>query len=381
MKNFIIFFTIVLLVYGLVNYYIFIRGWQAIPKGSPIRGYYLGIFLFLALSYIVARWLEKQAFYAVSDPLMWIGAFWLAAMVYFLFAVIFLDLLRLVNHFTGFFPSFVTKDYARAKYYTAIAVLSIVTLTVLFGRMNAVHPRLKVLDLAIDKKTNPIKSLNIVAASDIHLGTLVGNSRLDSLVQKINDLDPDVVLFPGDMVDEDMGPVIKKNLGETLRKIKSRYGIYAIPGNHEFYGGIQAATAYLTEHGITMLRDSVVKLEGDVYLIGRDDRSVNQVKKRKSLRELMREVDKTRPVIMMDHQPFDLKEAEDNGVDLQISGHTHHGQLWPFNFITNRVYEVSWGYKKKGNTNYYVSSGFGGWGPPIRTGNTPEIVNFRLTFK
>ncbi|MGE5430801.1 MAG: metallophosphoesterase [Syntrophomonadaceae bacterium] len=381
MKNFIIFFSIVLLVYGLVNYYIFIRGWQAIPKDSPIRTYYLIIFLFLALSYFAARWLEKHAFYAVSDPLMWIGAFWLAAMVYFLFAVVALDLLRLANNFTGFFPSFITKDYAKAKYYTAIAVLSIVTLTVILGRINALTPRLKVLELAIPKKTNPIKSLNIVAASDIHLGTLIANSRLDSLVEKINSLDPDLVLFPGDIVDEDLGPVIKKNLGETLRKIKSRYGVYAIPGNHEFFGGIQAATQYLTEHGITMLRDSVVKLEGDIYLVGRDDRSVNQIKKRKSLQELMREVDKTKPVIMMDHQPFDLKEAEDNGVDLQISGHTHHGQLWPFNFITNRVYEVSWGYKKKGNTNYYVSSGFGGWGPPIRTGNTPEIVNFHLKFQ
>lgn len=380
MKNFIIFLGIVLLVYGLVNYYIFIRGWQAIPKGSSVRTYYLIFFLFLALSYVIGRTLEKQAFYGVSDILMWIGAFWLAAMVYFLFAVIILDLLRLVNHFTGFFPAFITKDYARAKYYTGIAVLAIVSLTVIFGRINAVMPRLKVLDLTIPKKTNPVKSLNIVAASDIHLGTLVGNSRLDSLVEKINSLDPDLVLFPGDIVDEDLGPVIKKNLGETLRKIKSRYGVYAIPGNHEFYGGIQAASQYLADHGIVVLRDSVVKLEGDIYLIGRDDRSVNQVRKRKSLEELMHEVDKTKPVIMMDHQPFDLQEAEDNGVDLQISGHTHHGQLWPFNFITNRVYEVSWGYKKKGNTHYYVSSGFGGWGPPIRTGNTPEILNFRLTF-
>ncbi|MCU7495497.1 MAG: metallophosphoesterase [Ignavibacteria bacterium] len=381
MKNFIIFFGVVLIVYGLVNYYIFMRGWQAIPKGSPIRTYYLIVFLFLALSYFAGRTLEKQAFYGLGDVLMWVGAFWLAAMVYFLLAVVVIDLFRLVNHFTGFFPSLLTRDYARTKYYTALAVISIVAVTVILGRVNAVTPRLKVLDLEIKKKTNPIKTLNIVAASDIHLGTLVGNSRLDSLVERINRLQPDVVLFPGDIVDEDLGPVIKQNLGETLRKIKSKYGIYAVPGNHEFYGGIQAATQYLTEHGIVMLRDKVVKLEGGVYLIGRDDRSVNQVKKRKPLQELMREVDRTKPVIMMDHQPFDLQEAADNGVDLQISGHTHHGQLWPFNFITNRVYELSWGYKKKQNTNYYVSSGFGGWGPPIRTGNTPEIVNFRLRFE
>ncbi|HET7152240.1 MAG TPA: metallophosphoesterase, partial [Candidatus Kapabacteria bacterium] len=103
-------------------------------------------------------------------------------------------------------------------------------------------------------------------------------------------------------------------------------------------------------------------------------------KQRKPLEELMRSVDKQRPVILMDHQPFRLEEAVQNGVDLQLSGHTHHGQLWPFNFITKRMYEVSWGYKKKENTHFYVSCGAGTWGPPIRTGNTPEIMHIRLSF-
>lgn len=94
----------------------------------------------------------------------------------------------------------------------------------------------------------------------------------------------------------------------------------------------------------------------------------------------MNGVDISHPVILMDHQAFRLEEAESNGIDLQLSGHTHHGQLWPFNFITKKVYELSWGYKKKGKTHYYVSSGVGTWGPPIRTGNRPEIVNIRLRF-
>lgn len=103
--------------------------------------------------------------------------------------------------------------------------------------------------------------------------------------------------------------------------------------------------------------------------------------KRKSLAELLSGVDRTHPVIVMDHQPFHLEEAEQNGVDLQLSGHTHHGQLWPLNYITRAVYEVSMGYKKKGNTHYYVSGGVGSWGPPIRTGNRPEIVHLVLTFE
>jgi predicted MPP superfamily phosphohydrolase len=95
----------------------------------------------------------------------------------------------------------------------------------------------------------------------------------------------------------------------------------------------------------------------------------------------MKEVDRSFPILLLDHQPFQLHEAEQQGVDLQISGHTHHGQLWPFNFITKKVYELSWGYKKKGNTHVYVSSGVGTWGPPIRLGNRPEIVNVRLSFE
>jgi predicted MPP superfamily phosphohydrolase len=95
----------------------------------------------------------------------------------------------------------------------------------------------------------------------------------------------------------------------------------------------------------------------------------------------MAEVDKSYPVILMDHQPFRLAEAEANGVDLQLSGHTHHGQLWPFNLITKKVYELSWGYKKKGSTHYYVSCGVGTWGPPIRTANRPEIINIKLQFE
>lgn len=380
MKNFIIFISLVLVVYGLINFYIFIRGWQAIPKDSSLRIYYLVIFLFLSISYIAGRALERNSISPLSSSLIWIGSFWLGMMVYFLFGVILLDILRLINHFTGLFPAILVRDWTKTKFITAIALTAIVIITVVAGRINAITPRVFTMNIKVGKKADPLKSLNIVAASDIHLGTIIGNGRLNYLVNKINSMNPDIILLPGDIVDEDLGPVIKQNLGETLKKLNSRYGVYAITGNHEFYGGVEAATRYLTDHGIEMLRDKTLKINDSFYLIGREDRTLNQVRKRKTLQELMADVDKSKPVIMMDHQPFELDEAVQSGVDLQLSGHTHHGQLWPFNFITNRVYEVSWGFKKKENTNIYVSSGFGGWGPPIRLGNRPEIVNIKLIF-
>ncbi|MGE5680919.1 MAG: metallophosphoesterase [Bacillota bacterium] len=380
MKNFIIFISLVLCVYGLINFYIFIRGWQAIPKESSFRIYYLVIFLVLSLSYILGRVLERNAVTPLSSSLIWVGSFWLGMMVYFLFGVILLDLLRAINYFIPLFPAAVIRDWERTKFLSAVVLTAIVIITVIAGRINAVTPRVLTMDLKIDKKVGPVKTLNIAAASDIHLGTIIGNGRLEYLVDKINSLNPDIILFPGDIVDEDLRPVIKQNLGETLKKLKAKYGVYAITGNHEFYGGVEAAARYLNDHGIQMLRDKTLKIDNSFYLIGREDRTLNQVRKRKTLEELMTDIDSTKPIIMMDHQPFELDDAVSHGVDLQLSGHTHHGQLWPFNFITNRVYEVSWGFKKKENTNIYVSSGFGGWGPPIRLGNRPEIVNIKLHF-
>jgi predicted MPP superfamily phosphohydrolase len=132
-----------------------------------------------------------------------------------------------------------------------------------------------------------------------------------------------------------------------------------------------------------MLRDDVVVVDGAVTLVGREDRSANWhgLRGRKPLGQLMAAVDKTRPVILLDHQPFNLEEGAAAGADLQVSGHTHHGQLWPFNYITESVYEVSRGYKQIDGMHVYVSTGFGTWGPPVRVGNRPEIVKITLHFR
>jgi predicted MPP superfamily phosphohydrolase len=158
--------------------------------------------------------------------------------------------------------------------------------------------------------------------------------------------------------------------------------VYAITGNHEYIGGVEPACKYLVEHGLVELRDNYIMIANSLYIIGREDRSIKGFtgKVRKNLVEIMKGINKNLPIILMDHQPVKLAEAAENGVDLQLSGHTHHGQLWPFSFITKKVYELSMGYKKTGDTHYYVSCGVGTWGPPIRTGNRPEIIRIDLRF-
>jgi uncharacterized protein len=159
-------------------------------------------------------------------------------------------------------------------------------------------------------------------------------------------------------------------------------GVYAVMGNHEYIGGAEPAYAYLTEHGVQVIRDSVIRIHDGFYIIGRDDREKRRFsgKPRMELADLVSMADSSKPLILMDHQPYYLQEASDLGVDLQFSGHTHHGQLWPLNFITSAIFPVSRGYARIGNLHVYVSNGIGTWGPPVRVGNRPEIVQFTITF-
>lgn len=379
--DYIIFFGTFFTVYGLTNLYIFIRGWQALQFIPQLKVFYVILFLIISLSFITGRILERFWLSILSDVLVWIGSFWLAAMLYFFLIIVIVDLFRIVNHFLPFY-SYPSQDYEKLKAMAGLITLGGVGAILLSGYINASIPRIKHLQLNIDKVC-AYDSLKIAVASDIHLGTIVGRKRFCKIVNKINEQKPDIVLLPGDIVDEDLGPVIKQNLGEALLSIKSNLGTFAITGNHEYIGGVEEACIYLLEHNIKVLRDSTAQIENCLYIVGREDRSISQFsgKKRKALGELLNMVDKSRPVILLDHQPFQLEEAVEQKIDLQLSGHTHHGQLWPFNFITRAIYEKSWGYLKKGSTQFYISSGVGTWGPPIRTSCYPEIVCLKLNFK
>jgi len=224
--------------------------------------------------------------------------------------------------------------------------------------------------------------LNIVMASDIHLGRNIGTRGLEKIVGMMNRLKPDLVLLPGDILDENVSTLPENNFSAPLQKIVAKYGVFAVTGNHEYYAGIKAAIASLRRGNVTVLEDTAVKIADAFYLIGRKDRAAMRFGEgRQSLRDITKGVDPAYPLILMDHQPFHLEESQQNGIDLQVSGHTHNGQMFPFNLITKRVYEIAWGYLRKGNTQYYVSCGVGTWGPPVRLGNVPEIVQIKVTFK
>lgn len=380
-SDFIIFLTVVLAVYFTANFYIFFRGLHAIPKDGIYRYLYSTMIIFLIVAYPAGRLLERILNKGISDAFIHIGAYYLAMMVFALLLVLIIDLVRLGNYFFHFYQNSWYQINSKVKMCSFLFVVGTVLILTSAGAWNARTVKIKKLNLQIDKKTNTLTKLNIALASDIHLGTMIQNSKLEKIVAKINGLKPDLILLAGDVFDEDITTLAEKNTASILTKLKSRYGVYAIPGNHEYFSGIDNAIAYLLQGNITVLRDSSIFLADNFYLIGRDDRTANRFdRKRKSLEELMSNVDKKYPIILMDHQPFKLEDAQKNDIDLQLSGHTHHGQFFPFNLITNIVYELSWGYKQKGKTHFYVSCGVGTWGPPVRLANRPEIVNIELQF-
>lgn len=375
---FLIFFT----VYSAVNYYIFIRGWQALQGVPSLRIIYTIIFIVAALSYILARIFDKYLPVTIYDTLTWIGSFWFAYMLYLIIFILLLDELRLANHFFNFFPSLIRENYMLVKQAAFAVVFLAATIIIFAGYINTRIINITNVDINIPKRMSNLKELRIAAASDIHLSAVNNEAFLEDVVNKINSLDPDIVLLPGDIVDDKADYLSQKNIGSALTYIKSKYGVYASTGNHEYINGGESSAEYIIKQGVKLLRDEAVLVNDQFYLIGREDSSRPGFtgKKRKTLSEIIKDINPGYPVILLDHTPFKLEEASDNKVDLQISGHTHHGQMFPINLITKLIYEVSRGYKKKNDTHYYVSSGAGTWGPPVRTGSSSEIVLISVKF-
>ena len=376
--TFLIFFSIVLIIYGSVNYYLFARGLQAFSLNQPMRRWYIAIFWTIAAMFIVGSVLERTATSVFAEWIYRIGAFWMAYMLYLFMAVVLIDLVRMLNYFFHFLPPFSQL----MRFRLGVIVFALATLVVVGGHINALWINVREIPLTIHKKVTGAQEVKILMASDIHLGALIGERREKHLLDIIKKQKTDLVLLCGDLVDGEIAPVLRKNLGGHIQEIKTPLGVYAISGNHEYIGGINKTLPYLKSINIQLLMDQTITLPNGIQLVGRKDRSAGRGSNGlKPLSELLAGVDSLKPVIVMNHQPYNLEEATGVNVDLHLSGHTHHGQLWPFNYITKRMFELSWGLMKKGTTNFYVSSGYGTWGPPVRTGNRPEVVIFNLKFE
>ena len=301
------------------------------------------------------------------------GFSYMVLFVYLLFSFFVVDIIRIFNYFIHFFPA----GMSTFRFWAMLGSVGVILISMVVGNYKFNHPKIVRLDIKSEKPLQN-KEIKIVAVSDIHLGISIDKVRLKKYVEMINAQQPDIVLFGGDVSDRSMKSVVKQHMDEELRSIQAPLGIFAINGNHEHYAESPDATAkYLIKAGITVLRDEVSLVDSSFYIVGRDDRTNHN---RKSLAKILEKCDRTIPIILLDHQPFQLEEAQQNNVDFQFSGHTHNGQFFPGMFLVKRMYELAHGFMKKGKTNYYVSSGLGLWGPQYRIGTQSELVVINLKY-
>lgn len=367
--------VIFILFYAGLNYYLGWRGWQAFGGNIPNwRAFYWGLLIILAAAYFCGQLMNRYSPGKAGDALLWIGAYWMGFFFYALLTTILVDLLRFLDGFIGFWP----KALGNSPAASAGLVLIFLALLMFYGTINSRRPVLRKyrLDIAGGGK---LQKMKVILVSDVHLGSIVGRGRLKGLVKRVNRRQPDIVFLAGDIIDGDVRPFKEQRMGAVLAKIKSRYGAFAVLGNHEYLGGqYKEMIAALEGSGIRILRDECFLLRNSVYIIGRDDKLSRS---RRKLADLMAELEASLPVIVLDHNPADIEEAAANGVDLQLSGHTHTGQIWPLNYITRSIFATDWGYLKKDGLQVIVTNGYATWGPPIRIGNRPELVEILVRFE
>ena len=258
-----------------------------------------------------------------------------------------------------------------------------------YGHEMAMEPSIVNYQVKIDKSAK-VNKLRIVQLSDIHINDMTSSDRIQHMVDKVNQLNADFIVITGDTLDRRLQPFTEKGFDKQFQQFKSKYGTYIIFGNHEYLNikeennHEQDIINAFKHANMKVLKDDVVHLDNvGITFIGRDDFSSSRYDiKRASLPDLMMFSNTNKPIILLDHQPHNLDEPANLGVDLMISGHTHAGQVFPINLIEKLIYKNNYGIYKNTKQHFtsIVSSGFGFWGPPIRLMTRSEIVVIDVTF-
>jgi hypothetical protein len=352
MRIFIIILAVALGLTGYVSWHL----WRITPTGWPLKLTVTGLFLLWMASFFVGFFMMERFPVKVAAVCYEVGNTWLIAFLY-LFLIFLLADIAAVCHL-------LPKAFLRDSLTGLLTVAGVVAIVLALGGMQYHHKHRETLTLTT---TKPIaQPLTIVLASDLHIGYHNRKAELARWVDMINAEKPDLVLIGGDVIDRSLRPVVEGNYAEEFRRIQAP--VYTVLGNHEYFGHLEQAERFFKDAGIVLLKDSVAHFKG-VDIIGRNDR---MARRRAAVKTLAEGLDGF--TILLDHQPYHLEEAEQAAIDFQFSGHTHRGQVWPISWITDAVYEKSWGHHQRGNTRYYISSGLGIWGPKIRVGTRSEYL-------
>ncbi len=363
-----------ILIYGSVHAYAFCKARGALGFSNAMAAIIIVFFVVMIISPVLVRVAEKNGLELLASVLAHISYIWMGLLFLFFSASLAIDLYNFLIVCGG---KLLHKDVdssapaAAPSFYVPLVLAIVITV---YGYFEAGHIRTERLVIATPKLPPSAKKLVLVQISDLHLGLMVGKARLGQVVQKIRAENPDLVVSTGDLVDGQLDGLAA--LVPLLQELKPRLGKYAVTGNHEFYAGFSQAISFTEQAGFTLLRQTSVNIGDWITLAGVDDPASHRGAQKTKLPEkgLLAGGTKEKFTVLLKHRP--VIEPESLGLfDLQLSGHVHKGQIFPFNLLTHLFYPVKMGFSTySGNSSLYVSRGTGTWGPPIRFLAPPEIT-------
>lgn len=336
------------------------RTWNILPLANTYKYVVVGLLLLCFLLFFT----NANLFQTDRLPMPVAAAFYEigTSSLFILLYMVMLYLLLDLGHAVHLVPHNFLYHSWKGTITVAVILISVFT----YGYFHYMDKQRVTLDMPTTKKLeHPLK---IVMASDLHLGYHNRVDELNRWVDLINRENPDLILIAGDIIDGRIRPLQEQNMAASFHRLKAP--VVACLGNHEYYTGVRSSFNFYKAAGIQLLCDTAITLKG-INIIGRDDRTDPR---RQTVQALTTPLDMNRYTILLDHQPYHLEEAEQAGIDFQLSGHTHYGQVWPVSWITDAIYEDAFGPLQKGRTQYYVSSGLGIWGGKFRIGTHSEYI-------
>lgn len=351
------------------------------------------VYLFMALSPVIAFLLPKSA---VAIVIRRISTYWIGIMLYSLLYVVLFDLLRLIAKHTNLKN---TLLFSRGSVISiGSVVVACAVATCLYGIFNARNIKVNEYSVTVNKSCGSDKHLKAVLVADLHMGYAIGVDHITNMVKKINEQNADIVIIAGDIFDNSYdGMDDPEGIKAQLKSIKSKYGVYAVYGNHDIdekilmgftfdWGGKQLnsekMTNFIKECDIKLINDESVLINDEFYLVGRrdTDKPGTEDGTRTEISELTKDLDKTKPIFVLSHEPDELQKTADAGADIDFSGHTHDGQLFPGNLTIGLFWENPCGMIKKDNMYSIVTSGVGVYGTFMRVGTDAEICSVDIDF-
>lgn len=367
------FHTIITLSYTIPSIYLFARFWQYYIEKKR-RIWFVSIFAFLFLLYPASGLFDDSTAGGLGNIVTTVSNYLLPYFLYLFLTVLANDLLLLINLIIKAVPrEILGKRSVRNR--MMVFNISLPALIVIAGIINFNTIRITENEISVPADSSDITNLRIAFISDFHLEEKTPVGFVEQLVKKINIVQPDILLYGGDILEGFSEAEEMEKFEKLLRGIDPVYGVYGVLGNHDrSYRGV--ISSFYSRAGMTILEDTVIVIGKSFVLAGRND---SRDEGRQNAGELLVDAPENLPVIALDHRPTEIEQLCETQADVVFSGHTHHGQLFPINLITNRVYELSYGYLKKRETHFFVSSGIRLWGPPVRTVAKSEILVVDIT--